>query len=105
MKILFFSFIYIILSNEYYIYDSSNILDYLYNKKGKYDDMDLTRINGYISQTLRDVYAFLEINKNPPQPDFDKNYFPKIDIIKSLQEINTINISFYELYQKIVKKI
>ena len=108
MKILFLTLFYSITSTwytTYYVYDSFSILDYLYSKKDNYNDIDLIRIRDYISATLRDAYAFTEISKNPPQPDFDKNYFQKIDIAQSLREINTTNISFYELYQKISKKI
>ena len=108
MKILFLTLFYSITSTwytTYYVYDSFSILDYLYSKKDNYNDIDLIRIRDYISATLRDAYAFTEISKNPPQPDFDKNYFQKIDIAQSLREINTTNISFYKLYQKISKKI
>ena len=104
--ILIFIFIYSILSTSYtsyYIYDAISILDYLYNQKS--DAMDLIRIRDYISHSIRDIYAFYEINQNPPQPDFDKNYFKKVDISKLLREINTMDISFYELYQKIINKI
>ena len=95
--------IYAISETTYYIYDGSCILEYLYKKK--IDSFELTKIRDYLSRTLRDAYAFTEININPPQPDFDKNYFQKVDIAKSLREINTTNISFYELYQKMVKRI
>ena len=53
------------------------------DKKGKqfYTDIivNLEKILNY--------YVYIEIYKNPPQPAFDSNYFPKVDTIKSLEEI------------------
>ena len=63
------------------------------------------RVINYISDTLKDVYAYNEIAKNPPQPYFDKNYHKKVDIQKLLHEINTANISLYQLYQELNTKI
>ena len=47
-----------------YIYNSDHILEYLNKKKG--NEFELKEIIKYISETLKDSYAFNEIDKNPP---------------------------------------
>ena len=86
-----------------YVYDSFHILDYL--NKEKENESELKDIIKYISKTFLDAYAYNEIAKNPPQPQFDKNYHKKVDIQKLLNEINTTNISFYQFYQQINRKV
>ena len=86
-----------------YYYDSFSVLNYLNSQKE--NENELKEIINYISDTLKDVYAYNEIAKNPPQPYFDKNYHKKVDIQKLLHEINTANISLYQLYQELNTKI
>ena len=86
-----------------YYYDSFSVLNYLNSQKE--NENDLKEIINYISDTFKDVYAYNEIAKNPPQPYFDKNYHKKVDIQKLLHEINTKNISLYQLYQELNRKI
>ena len=86
-----------------YYYDSFSVLNYLNSPKE--NEKELKEIINYISDTLQDVYAYNEIAKNPPQPYFDKNYHKKVDIQKLLHEINTANISLYQLYQQLNTKI
>ena len=86
-------------SSIFYVYDSIQIMEYL--NKEKLDEYNAKNIIDTILIALEDSYAFYEISKNPPQPDFDKNYFKKVDIQKSLKSINTTNISFYQLYRQI----
>ena len=45
--------------------------------------------NQIIEETKKifENYAFLNIQKNPPQPDIDNNYFDKVDIMEKLDEI------------------
>ena len=53
------------------------------DKKGKqyYTDViiNLEKILNY--------YVYIELLKNPPQPNFDSDYFPKVDTIESLEKI------------------
>ena len=101
---IIFKFIYIFkFVISLYYYESVHILELL--NKEKEDENELKEKINYISETFRDVYAYNEIAKNPPQPYFYKNYHNKVDIQKSLNEINTYNISFYQLYQMIISKI
>ena len=51
------------------------------------------------------MYIYYEIAKNPPQPYFDNNYFDKVDLEKSFDEINITNVSYYQFFQKIKAKL
>jgi hypothetical protein len=78
-----------------------SVLNYL--NQIKEDNLDL--IKRYILRSLNDIYIYYEIAKNPPQPDFDKNYYDKVDIEKSFDEINITNISYYQFFQKVKAKL
>lgn len=88
---------------SYYVYESSSVIDYLI--KTKLDEYYYSMIKKYISSAFKDVYAYNEISANPPQPDFNNNYHQKIDIQQSINEINQTNISSYQFYQELKKRI
>ena len=67
-----------------------------YLNKQKENEKQLNDILKHLSETFNESYTYNEIAKNPPQPYFEKNYHKKVDIQKSLKEIKTTNISFYE---------
>jgi len=54
-----------------------------------------------LCSTFNEAYTFNEIAKNPPQPSFDSNYHPKVNIQESLKSINLKDISLYKFYQQI----
>ena len=86
-------------SNQEYIYTPEEVFDYFNDQifsKEKYHEIIQNIIN-----ILKEVYIFDEIIKNPPQPDFDKTYFPVVDFEQKLNEINYNNISIYKFYQSI----
>ena len=56
-----------------------------------------------LSKTFEDAYAFNEIAKNPPNPEFSKDYFKKVNITNVLKEINTKDKTIYKLYQNLKK--
>ena len=64
---------------------------------------DLDNIKETVSKILYDFYAFYEIAKSPPQPEFDKNYYNRVDLKKEISEIKTENVSFYNFYRSILK--
>jgi hypothetical protein len=99
---LFISKIFTIFS--LYYYDSIYVLEEYLNKS-KENEKQLKYIIKYLTEVFNDSYAYNEIAKNPPQPFFDKNYHKKVDIQKSLNEIKTKNISFYEFYRQLSIKI
>ena len=82
-KIIFFIFI-ISIKCSYKILSKEEFYNLVKNEKlGKkyYTEVieNLEKILNY--------YVFIEILKNPPQPNFDLNYFPKVDTIKYLEEL------------------
>ena len=101
-KILLLSFI-IPAIFSYYVYESSSVIDYL--SKTKLDEYYYKMIKKSISSAFKDAYAYNEIAANPPQPNFHNNYHQKIDIQKSINEINETNISVYHFYEEIKKRI
>ena len=40
-------------------------------------------------EKILNYYVYLELAKNPPQPSFDPNYFPKVDTIGYLENLKT----------------
>ncbi len=62
---------------------------------------NLTIILDNLSESLDKVYVYNEINKNPPQPQFDNNYHMKINIQEKLKKIGTKTITPYEFYRRI----
>jgi len=103
MKIFFiFSFIIPVLFS-YYVYDSYSVIEAL--NQPKLDEYFYKVIKRSFSLALQDVYAYNEIAKNPPQPDFDQNYHQKVDVQQSIKEINHTDITLYQLYREVRKSI
>jgi len=103
MKIFFiFSFIIPVLFS-YYVYDSYDVIEAL--NQPKLDEYFYKVIKRSFSLALQDVYAYNEIAKNPPQPDFDQNYHQKVDVQQSIKEINHTDITLYQLYREVRKSI
>ena len=100
MKYFVFSFILPVLFS-YFVYDSYGVIELL--NKPKLDEYFYKVIKRSFSLALEDTYAYNEIAKNPPQPDFDQNYHQKVDVQQSIKEINhtDTNLTLYQLYRKI----
>ena len=95
--IIFFSFFSYSLQDYYY--EPSQIIDYFNQNPLSKEDKE--SIIEYISNTFSEAYAFNEIAKNPPQPDFDSNYHKSVDIQKNLKQINVENLTNYEFFRNI----
>ena len=99
MKILLLLFIFINISYNYYVYQAKEAIEYLMSQK--YDKTKLDEIKINLAKTFEEFYAFNTIMNNPPQPTFNANYHPKINISQEIREINTYNISLYEFQQNL----
>ena len=88
---------------SYYVYDSSKVLEYL--SKNSLDEYVYRVLKRSFVLSFQDAYAYTEIAVNPSQPDFDKNYFQKVDIAKSIYSINQTDINVYKFYQELKNKI
>lgn len=99
MKILIFFFISIIICEEF-VYAPSDIINYI-NNKIEYTEEDYSSFIDNLIKTFSDSYAFYDISKNPPQPDFNSNYHEKVDIEKELKGIDLTDITPYEFYRKV----
>ena len=82
-------------SLEDYFYDVEDIFTYL-DDTGL-EDNEYQEVLGNISKVFQNSYAFFDIAKNPPNPD----YYSKVDIQQRLSEINASDSNFYQFYQKI----
>ena len=58
---------------------------------------------GNLTALINEGYVFLDFLKAPKQPK--PNYFNKMDLIKELEDINTINRTFYDFYRDIQRII
>ena len=53
---------------------------------------------------ILNYYVYIDLYKNPPQPTFDKNYFPKVNTYEELEKIRSeINneTNYYDFFRKI----
>ena len=101
MKIFVFSLIIPVLFS-FYVYDSHGVMDVL-NNKPKLDEYYYRVLKRSFVLSLEDLYAFTDIAKNPPQPDFDQNYHQKVDAQQIIKDINhtDTSLTLYQLYRKI----
>ena len=102
VKIYIFAFIFPILFSHY-AYDSSKVIEYL--SKTSLDEYVYRVLKRSFALVFYDAYAYNEIAVNPPQPKFDNNYFPKVDIQKSIYAINQTDINVYKFYQELKNRI
>ena len=65
----------------------------------------LTSLKNVLADTFKNTYAFNEIAKNPPQPDFDNNYYKPVDIQERMKNVNTKSTNFYAVFQELRKII
>lgn len=66
---------------------------------------EVKAVIGNLSSTFSEAYTFNEISKNPPQPEFDKKYYEKIDIQERLKTLDKNYSNYFEFYQEIKKQL
>ena len=101
MKIIFvfvFTFSLLQYTQSKYVYSLEKIFEFFNNLR--VEESDLKLIIDCLISFFRDIYAYDEVAKNPPQPDFDSNYHQKINIGESLKNIEIKNTNMYVFYQK-----
>ena len=101
--IIFLIFCLFYLSSNFKIYQPYEVIDYL--NKDYFPKKDLDFIKQSLSKIFYDFYAYYEITKSPPQPEYDQNYYNKVDLKKELNEIKTDNTSLYNFYRNLSKVI
>ena len=89
------------LLNSQNIYTKEEVFNYFNSIDIPEETLDL--VKNAIADTFEKFYAFNEILKNPPQPEFDNNYFEKLDFQEKIKSINTKNTNFYTFYQELMK--
>ena len=101
MILFFVYFLGLSLNRE--IYTPNEIINYF--NQIVIDPQILDNIKNNVAIILNDFYAFYEISKNPPQPNFDNNYHNRVDLKKEINDIQTNNVSFYKFYQDFNKAL
>ena len=98
VKLLIFIFLFFqnIQTKVYEIEEIFSILDDLY-----IDKYDLEIIIDCFISIFREVYAYYEVAKNPPQPSFDNHYHETVNIEESLNNIKSESPPMYKFYQKL----
>ena len=67
--------------------------------------------NTYYKEAIDDIiklvepYVYLDILKNPPQPEGFKNYFKPVDLIAELKKVKTEGTNFYEFFRSVQKAL
>ena len=65
--------------------------------------------DSYYKEAINDIiksvepYVYLDILKNPPQPEGFTDYFKPIDLIAELKKVKTENTNFYDFYREVKK--
>lgn len=100
-KLILLCLLFLLLNSEARIYQPDEFINI--TKKWIYEQEDLENIKKNLSIFINDYYAFNQIAKNPPQPNFDSNYHNQIDIVKELSSIQTKDKDIYTFYRDIKK--
>ena len=67
--------------------------------------------SSYYKEAIDDIiklvepYVYLDILKNPPQPEGFSNYFKPVDLIAELKKVKTEGTNFYEFYRSVQKAL
>ena len=67
--------------------------------------------SSYYKEAIDDIiklvepYVYLDILKNPPQPNGFNNYFKPVDLIAELKKVKTEGTNFYEFYRSVQKAL
>ena len=85
---------------EEHFYTVDEVYEYL-DYQGYENDEDYTYVLQNLSIIMENSYAFNDIAKNPPQPDFNDEYHKSVNIKERLNNINTTDINGYEFYRRI----
>ena len=88
---------------EPFHYTIDEFYEYLSNQI--WEEEDYRNIIKNISKIFLNSYAFNEISKNPPQPNFDNNYHKIINIQEKLESIDCSDpeLNNYVFYMKIME--
>ena len=93
MKMKFIIFIIsLAMLNSLYIKNASEFIESLRNLT--VDEEKLEKGIENAKEFLKH-YVFYKIAQNPPQPDFNKSYFPKIDIDNLFKNIKTKDTNYF----------
>ena len=99
IKLIYLFFTLLNLSLNSYFYKPNEVISFLNELYLSLEEKKY--IIGNITKILHDTYAFYEIAKNPPQPDFEQNYHNKVDIKKELEEIDIEKTTYCEVWKDI----
>ena len=67
--------------------------------------------SSYYKEAIDDIiklvepYVYLDILKNPPQPEGFSNYFKPVDLIAELKKVKTEGTNFYDFYRSVQKTL
>ena len=86
-------------SNSIEYYSLEEIFKIINNLTETEENLNLVLEN--LSEILNKIYVYNEVSKNPPQPEFNKTYYTKINIQEQLKNINTKNTNVYHFYRDI----
>ena len=99
MKLVFVLF-FIVILHQYtqgiYVYSLEEIFG-IFGRLTE-DESKLKTIIDCLCSFFKDIYAYEEVVKNPPQPKFDPNYHQKINIVEGLKNIEIKDTDMYKFY-------
>ena len=103
MEMIFLIFIIsFAISNSLYIKNASEFIEILRNYTT--DEEKLKKGLENAKEFLKH-YIFYKIAPNPPQPDFNNTYFPKIDIENLFKDINTKDTNYFDFKNELISTV
>ena len=98
-KLIFLLLLSVSLQGTYYSVDE--FFDLL--KQETYSSGEAKTITNTLAKFFKETYPFVDLAKNPPQPDFNNTYYEKVDIYQKLLDytINGDSITKYQLYRDV----
>ena len=103
MKMKFIIFIIsLAMLNSLYIKNASEFIESLRNLT--VDEEKLEKGIENAKEFLKH-YVFYKIAQNPPQPDFNKSYFPKIDIDNLFKNIKTKDTNYFDFKNEFISAV
>ena len=102
MKILIL-FLYISIINTQYVGNASEFIEYLRSTTPANETIlkaGLETTKEFLKQ-----YIYYKVASNPPQPDFDDNYFPKLDIDNLFNNIKTKDTNYFDFRTEFLSAI
>ena len=89
--------------NSQKFYNATEFIELIRKEKIENEDILLNGINNTLEFLKH--YIFYTVASDPPQPDFDKTYFPKKNFSKIFNSIKTDNTNYFDFKNEFISAV